>query len=159
MAKHGTTAVRAHRANMMIEQLMMLQRELAMDLKFIALKFKVYYDKKRFGEIDLKVRGKTFVLRRNMKITKKSNKLDHIKLRSFKILRNIKKINYELKLSINMKRKHSIFHISFLKSAHSNTSKTNISAEYIQSEDEKEYEVEEILNKQLIDEKIHYLVK
>ena len=159
MAKHETTAVRAHRANMMVEQLMMLQRELAMDLRFIALKFKIYYDKKRSGEIDFKVREKIFVLRRNMKITKKSNKLNHVKLGFFKILRNIKETNYELKLSTNMKKKHSIFHISFLKSAHSDTPKTNISEKYIQSEDEEEYEVEKILNKQLIDEKIHYLIK
>ena len=159
MTKHGIIAVRAHKVNMMIEQLMMLQRELIMDLRFIALKFKIYYDKKRFEKIDFKMREKVFVLRRNMKITKKNNKLNHVKLRSFKILRNIKKISYELKLSTNIKKKHSVFHISFLKSAHSDTSKTNISKKYFQSEDEKKYEVEEILNKQLIDEKIHYLIK
>ena len=159
MTKHGITAVRAHRINMMIEQLMMLQKELAMDLRFIALKFKIYYDKKRSEEIDFKMGEKIFVLKKNMKITKESNKLNYIKLRPFKVLRNIKETNYELKLSTNMKKKHSVFHVSFLKSAHSNTSKTNISAEYIQGEDEKEYEVEEILNKQLIDEEVHYLIK
>ena len=143
----------------MIEQLIMLQKKLAKNLKFIALKFKVYYDKKRFEEIDLKVRKKTFMLKKNMKITKKNNKLNHVKLKFFKILRNIKNINYELKLSTNIKKKHSVFHISLLKSAHSNTSKTNISKKYIQDENEKKYEIEEILNKQLIDKKIHYLIK
>ena len=147
MTKHGTTAVRAHKINMMIEQLMMLQKELAMNLRFIALKFKVYYDKKRSEEIDFKVEKKIFVPKKNMKITKKNNKLNHVKLRFFKVLRNIKETNYELKLSTNMKRKHSVFHISFLKSAHLNTSKTNISKEYIQNEDEKKYEIEKILNK------------
>ena len=159
MAKHKTTAVRAHRANVKIEQLIMLQKELAMNLRFIALRFKVYYDKKRFEEIDFKTGKKTFVLKKNIKITKKSNKLDHIKLGFFKVLRNIKKISYELKLSKNIKKKHSIFHISLLKSAHSNTSKTNISEKYIQDEDEEKYEIEEILNKQLIDEKTNYLIK
>ena len=147
MTKHGITAVRAHKINMMIEQLMMLQRELAMNLRFIALKFKVYYDKKRFEKIDLKMKEKAFVLRKNMKISKKSNKLNHIKLRPFKILRNIKKISYELKLFTDIKKKHSIFHISLLKSIHSNTSKTNISEEYIQNKNKKKYEIEKILNK------------
>ena len=143
----------------MIEQLMMLQKKLTKNLKFITLRFKLYYDKKRFEKIDFKMREKAFVLKKNMKITKKSNKLNHVKLKLFKILRNIKKISYKLKLSTNMKKKHSIFHISFLKSAHSNTLKTNISKKYIQDENEKKYEVEKILNKQLIDEKIHYLIK
>ena len=131
MTKHEATAIKVHRVNMMIEQLMMLQRELTMNLRFIALKFKIYYDKKRFEEIDFKVKKKAFVLKKNMKITKKSNKLNHIKLKFFKILRNIKEISYELKLSTNMKKKHSVFHISLLKSAHFDTLKTNISENYI----------------------------
>ena len=159
MAKHGTTAIKAQRANMMIEQLIVLQKKLAKNLRFITLRFKLYYDRRRFEEIDLKVRKKVFVLRRNMKITKKSNKLNHVKLELFRVLRNIKKINYKLKLSTNMKKKYSIFHISLLKSAHSNTSKTNISNDYIQRENKKKYEIEKILNKQLIDEEIHYLIK
>ena len=159
MTKHEITAVRAQKANIMIEQLIVLQKKLAKNLKFITLKFKLYYDKKRSEEIDFKMGGKTFVLRKNIKITKKTNKLNHVKLKFFKVLKNIKEINYKLKLSTNMKKKHSVFHISFLKSAHSDTSKTNISNEYIQNENEKEYEVEKILNKQLIDEEIHYLIK
>ena len=159
MAKHEITAVRAYRVNMIIEQLIMLQKKLIKNLRFITLKFKIYYDKKRSEEIDLKMREKIFVLKKNMKITKKNNKLNHVKLKLFKVLRNIKKINYELKLSTNIKKKHSVFHVSLLKSAHSNTSKTNISKDYIQNENGKKYEIEEILNKQLIDEKIHYLIK
>ena len=131
MTKHGTTAVKAHRANRMVEQLMMLQKKLAMNLRFIALRFKIYYDKKRFGEIDFKVREKAFMLRKNMKITKESNKLNHVKIEFFKILRNIKKTSYELKLSTNIKRKHSVFHILLLKSAHFDILKTNISEDYI----------------------------
>ena len=131
MTKHETTAVRAHRVNMMIEQLIMLSKKLAMNLRFIALKFKIYYDKKQSGEIDLKVGKKAFVLRKNIKITKKSNKLNYVKIELFIVLRNIKEINYELKLSTNMKQKYSIFHISLLKSAHPDTSKTNILENYI----------------------------
>ena len=159
MTKHETTVIRAHRANMMIEQLMMLQKELAMNLRFIALRFKIYYDKKRSGEIDLKVGEKAFVLKKNMKITNINNKLNHVKIKLFKILKNIKKTSYELKLSTNMEKKHSVFHISLLKSAHLDTSETSIPENYIQDENEKKYEVEKILNKQLIDEEIHYLIK
>ena len=47
-----------------------------------------------------------------------------------------------------MKFKHSIFHASFLKSAHSDITKIFIRNEYVESQ--KEYEIEEILNTQLI---------
>ena len=137
----------------------MLQRKLTMNLRFIALKFRIYYNKRRFEEIDFKMEGRIFVLRKNMKTTRESNKLNHVKLRPFKILRNIKEIYYKLKLLTNIKKKHLVFHISLLKSAHFDISKTNISENYIQNENKKKYEVETILNKQLIDEKVHYLIK
>ena len=91
----------------------MLQRKLTMNLRFIALKFKIYYDKKQFEKIDFKMGGKTFVLKKNIKITKKNNKLNHVKLRLFKILRNIKKINYKLKLSTNIKKNIQFFTYHF----------------------------------------------
>ena len=157
MTSHETTTVRAQRANMFVEQLITLHKKLAMNLQFISLKAKKYYDKDRFEEINLKVKNKTYVLKKNMKIAKKNNKLNHIKIESFRVLRNIKNINYEFKLSKTMKRKYSIFHASLLESAHPDTSNVIISKGYIESD--KEYEVEKILNKQLIDEKFYYLVK
>ena len=128
-----------------------------MNLQFISLKIKKYYDRDRFEEINLKMRDKTYVLRKNIKIAKKNNKLNHIKIDFFKVLRNIKNINYEFKLSKTIKRKHLIFHVSLLKSAHSETSNIIISKEYIESN--KEYKIEKILNKQLINKKPHYLIK
>ena len=157
MAKHGTTTVRAQRAEMLVEQLIILHKKLSMNLQFISLRAKRYYDKNRFEKINFKIRDKAYVLRKNMKTAKKNNKLNHVKIELFKILRNIKNINYEFELSDTMKRKHSIFHVSLLKSAHSETSNIIISKKYIES-DEK-YEVENILNKQLIDEEPHYLIK
>ena len=157
MTKHETTAVRAQRARMLVEQLITLHKKLSMNLQFISLRAKRYYDRDRSEEINLKVRDKTYVLRKNMKTAKKNNKLNHVKIEPFKILRNIKNISYEFELSNTMKRKHSIFHVSLLKSAHSETSNTTISKKYIES-DEK-YEVENILNKQLIDEEPYYLIK
>ena len=76
MTFHGTTAVRAQKANMFVEQLVTLHKELAMDLQFISLRAKKYYDKGQSGEINLKVGDKAYVLRRNMKTARKSNKLD-----------------------------------------------------------------------------------
>ena len=56
-----------------------------------------------------------------------------------------------------MKLRHSIFHVSLLKSTHSDISKNIISNEYVKSQ--KEYKIEEILNTQFINEQSHFLIK
>ena len=65
----------------------------------------------------LKKRSKIYLLQENIEMTRPSNKLNYVKIRSFKIIRNIKNISFELKLSESMWQKHSVFHISLLKLA------------------------------------------
>lgn len=118
IACHGTTSCRAQRANMLVADVIRLQQKLSTDLKFLAKRSKIYYDKRQSREIDLKVGGKTFLLRKNIKTTKESNKLDHVKIRPFKILKDIKRTSYKLRLSDNMRLRHSIFHVFLLEPAH-----------------------------------------
>ncbi len=65
---------------MLIAQLKNLHKELAMKLRFLAQRAKIYYDRRRFEEIDLKMRKKAFLLKKNLRITKKNKKLDHVKI-------------------------------------------------------------------------------
>ena len=90
------------------------------------------------------------MLKKYIKIIKKSDKLNHVKIELFEIIKNIKNTNYEFKLSNNIKLKYSVFHVLFLKSAHLNTSENILSDEYVESQ--KKYEIEEILNSQLIND-------
>src|SRR5271163_3485537 len=76
----------------------------------------MYYNSKRLEGSRLREGDLIYVLRRNIKITRSSDKLDHKKIGLFKIKRNIRDINYELYLSPTI-RIHSIFYISLLKSA------------------------------------------
>jgi hypothetical protein len=76
----------------------------------------MYYNKSklkgpRFREGDL-----VYLLRRNIKTIRLSNKLDYKKFGLFKVKRNIKNISYEPYLSFIM-RIHPVFHISLLESA------------------------------------------
>ena len=128
-----------------------------MNLKFLAQRVKIYYDKKRFEKIDLKMRKKAFLLKKNIKTNKENDKLNYVKIELFEIIKNIKNTNYEFKLSNNMKLKHSVFQVSLLKSTNSDTSKNIISNEYVESQ--KKYEIEEILNTQLINDQFHFLIK
>jgi hypothetical protein len=80
----------------------------------------MYYNKSklegpRFREEDL-----VYLLRRNIKTTRFSDKLDYKKFGPFKIKRNIKDISYELHFLLTIKI-YSVFHISLLELADSDT--------------------------------------
>jgi len=59
----------------------------------------LYANKKRDRKFTLKKRNKVYLLRRNIKIKKSSNKLNYMKLESFEILEEKRLINYKLNLS------------------------------------------------------------
>jgi len=69
----------------------------------------------------LKKKNKVYLLTKNLKIKKKSKKLNHVKIESFFIKAIKRSINYELDLLKNAKV-FIVFHISLLKSADSSTS-------------------------------------
>jgi hypothetical protein len=76
---------------------------------------KLKLERSRFREGDL-----VYLLRRNIKTTKPSDKLDYKKFNPFRVKRNIKNISYEFYLSLTI-RIHLIFHIFLLESADLNT--------------------------------------
>jgi hypothetical protein len=80
----------------------------------------MYYNKLKLEESRFRERDLVYLLRRNIKTTRPSNKLDHKKFGPFKIKRNIKDINYELYLPLTI-RIHPIFHISLLEPANPDT--------------------------------------
>ena len=65
----------------------------------------------------LKKRDKVYLLQKIIKITRSSNKLNYVKIRPFKVIRNIKNMSFKLKLLESMWQKHSVFYISLLKLA------------------------------------------
>jgi hypothetical protein len=98
-----------------------LHQELFRDIKWILQRTAMYYNKSklkgsRFREGDL-----VYLLRRNIKTTRPSDKLNYKKFGLFKVKRNIKDISYELYLLPTI-RIHSVFHISLLELADSDTS-------------------------------------
>ena len=81
-----------------------------------------YQNKKRKMAPLLKEGDKVYLLTKNLKINKKrSKKLNHVKVESFFIKIVKGRMNYELNFP-NDARMHLVFHVSLLKSTHSNTS-------------------------------------
>jgi len=104
-----------------MKQLQLLQKKLQKDIQFLSKRMILYANKKRNKKSTFKERNKVCLLRRNIKMKRSSNKLNHIKLEFYKILEIKKSINYKLNFSTFMKI-HLIFHICLLKFANLNTS-------------------------------------
>jgi hypothetical protein len=93
-----------------------------------------------------------YLLTKNLKIRKKSKKLDHVKIESFFIKAVKKSVNYELDLLKNAKV-FLVFYISLLESADPNTSIQRTF--HYHSQKKNRFEVKKILEKK----SQRYLVK
>jgi hypothetical protein len=82
----------------------------------------LYANKFRLGGSRLRERDLIYLLRRNIKIIRLSDKLDLKKIGLFKIKRNIRDISFEFEL-LSIIRIHPIFYISLLKPVYSDTFK------------------------------------
>jgi predicted lactoylglutathione lyase len=103
-----------------------------------------YQNKKRKMAPQLKERNKMYLLTKNLKIRKKSKKLDHVKVESFFIKAVKGPINYELDLPKDAKV-FSVFHISLLESADLSTPIQETF--HYKSQEKNRFEVKEILKK------------
>ena len=97
------------------------------------------------------------MLRRNVKTTRPSDKLDHKKFGPFRIKRNIRDVSFELLLPKSMKI-HPVFHISLLEPADQDIPEGPAPEIHPDSQEE-EYEVEEILGVRTRHGKLQWLVK
>jgi hypothetical protein len=86
----------------------------------------LYANKSRLEKSRLREKNLVYLLRRNIKIIRPSDKLDLKKIDLFKVKRNIRDISFELKFLLIIKI-YSIFYISLLESAHSDIFKELIS--------------------------------
>ena len=95
-----------------IKQLTLLHKELQKEIQFLAKRSALYVNKKRNKNFILEEKNKVYLLRRNIKTKRLSNKLNHIKLKLFRILKTKKSVNFKLNL-LTLMRIHSVFHIFF----------------------------------------------
>ena len=86
-----------------------------MNIKFLTHRSAFYYNKYYVEASILKKRDKVYLLQKNIEIIRLSSKLNHIRIRSFKIIKNIKEVSFKLKLLKDMQQKHFIFHMLLLK--------------------------------------------
>jgi len=145
----------AQASKISVDKLKSIHEQLSKEIAFISMQTSKYYDQRCKDAPILKKGDKVYLLRRNIKTKRPSNKLDFTKLGPFKIMEKISPVNYKLALPDGM-RIHPVFHISLLEPAPRNAKlQTNANVE----NDENEYEVEQILDTQMIRNIPYYLVK
>jgi hypothetical protein len=81
----------------------------------------MYYNKSKLEEPRFREGDLIYLLRRNIKTIRLSDKLDYKKFGLFKVKRNIKDISYELHFLLTI-RIYPVFHISLLELADSDMS-------------------------------------
>ena len=114
-SKKATVLIK--QVNITATEMQTLYNKLKQDIKFLLHRSVFYHNKYRFRESMLKKKNKVYLLQKNIETTRSSNKLNHVKIRSFRIIRSIKRVSFKLKLLKDMQQKHSVFHISLLESA------------------------------------------
>ena len=101
--------------NIIVQEMQKMHSKLKRDIKFLSHHLAFYYNKYYAEASMLKERNKVYLLQKNIKTTRSSRKLNHIKIKSFKIIRNIKNVSFKLKLLKSMQQKYSVFHVLLLK--------------------------------------------
>jgi len=91
----------------------------------------------------------------NIHVKQQSKKLNNKSIKLFEVKRNIKELSYELDLLKEM-RIHSVFHAFMLQCCNQSIPLQTIETSV---EPDKEYQVENILEKRMISGKTHYLIK
>ena len=79
-----------------------LHKELKTDIEFLLHCSVFYHNQHCAGALMLKKRDKIYLLQKNIKTTRSSNKLNHVKIRPFKIIKNIRETSFKLKLLKSM---------------------------------------------------------
>jgi transposase InsO family protein len=144
----------------MIKTLRDLHKQLALDLAEARDTQARFYNRKvKKAPPQFKEGKRVWLLRRNIKTTRPSDKLDYKRLGPFTIQKRIGRAAFRLKLPATM-RIHPVFHVSLLEPVRANDIPGRVQepSPPVIVEDHEEYEVEEVLDSRVRRGKLKYLV-
>jgi hypothetical protein len=113
------------------------------------------YNKKR-TQIEFKINDKVFLNAKNIISIRSFKKLNYKYYDLYTINESINKISYRLNFSSIMKNIHDVFHVFLLKFANEKDDETS---SFIWVEDEKQWKIEEIVDKKVRKNRTSYLIK
>ena len=112
----------AQQAKISVEKLQSLHKMMSNELQKITKKTTISANKKRSEGPDFKEGEKVYLLRKNIKTKRQTNKLDHTKIGPFTILERKGPVTFKLELPPHMKI-HPVFHKSLLEQCHDQNAK------------------------------------
>ena len=150
-------STQAQSATVLVTELQQLHQQLAMDIRTRNEKVIATANKKRSVGPPLERGDKVYLLRKNIRTKRPSEKLDFKKVGPLEITEKVGKVNYRLKLPASSKI-HPVFHVSLLEPARGNAPVIQ-NAEIQPVNDTQEYEVETILDTRINKGQREYLIK
>ncbi|SLM33715.1 reverse transcriptase domain protein [Lasallia pustulata] len=148
----------AQKAKVKAEDLTQLHEQLHQDIAFALQRTAKYYNSNRKKGPSLEEGDKVYLLQRNIQTDRPAKKLDHTKLGPFRIKKTLGPDVYKLELPKSMKI-HPVFHITVLEPAHPSIPVETQVPTLETDNNDKEYVVEKVLQSQLVDGQLQYLVK
>ncbi len=136
-----------------------IYREMKTRLAKVQERQKMNADKFRKQHPTISVGDKVWLLRRNLKTHRPSDKLDYRRLGPFLVTKQINEVAYRLNLPSSMKI-HPVFHVSLLEPYKESTIPGRLQQPPppIEIDGEEEFEVSEILDSRINRRKLEYLV-
>ena len=136
-----------------------VQKQLLAELQSAQERYKHFADQKRKSMPNLIPGDYVWLLRKNIKTNRPSDKLDYKRLGPFKIIKQINPVTFRLQLPGHVKI-HNVFHVSLLEPYSRNSIPNRISEPppIVEVEDHAEYEVNKILDSRIWHRKLQYLV-
>jgi hypothetical protein len=138
-----------------VVQLSKMKRICETRWKQVLNKAKRNYNKKRV-QIKFKINDKVFLNAKNIISIKSFKKLNYKYYDLYTINELINKISYKLNFSSIMKNIHDVFHVFLLELANEINDE---SSSFIWIKDEKQWEIEEIVDKKIKKNRTSYLIK
>lgn len=142
------------------DRLQSLEKHIQAEMRYAQAYASEQANRSRSAPPVFKIGDEVWLLRRNFKTRRPSDKLDFKRVGRFKILAKISSHAYKLELPSTMKM-HPVFHVSLLEPAANDPLESQVQPPPppVEVDDDLEYEVEEILDSRLYRRQLQYLVR